>query len=180
MRDRHEIDSRGVLELRINMDQINACTREQFIAWLGTIFEHSPWVAASASAARPFASVEALHDAMMNVVRESRVETIIDLFRAHPDLGTRLSVAEYSAIEQQGAGLDQLTTDEYELFLGLNQTYVKSFGFPFIFAVRGKKKEDILAAMEARLWHSAAEEIEQALREIEKISGFRLRDLIME
>ncbi|WP_054024864.1 2-oxo-4-hydroxy-4-carboxy-5-ureidoimidazoline decarboxylase [Bacillus sp. FJAT-28004] len=166
--------------MKLNMDQINACTREQFVELLGTIFEHSPWVAASASGARPFASVEALHDAMINVVRESTVETIIDLFRAHPDLGTRLAVAEYSALEQQGAGLDQLTADEYELFHGLNQTYVKSFGFPFILAVRGKKKEDILASMESRLWHTASEEMEQALREIERISEFRLRDLIME
>lgn len=166
--------------MKITMEKINESNREQFVELLGAIFEHSPWVAASAYYAKPFASVDVLHTAMINVVRESRAETIIDLFRAHPDLGTRLAVAEYSALEQQGAGLDQLSAEEYEHFYGLNQTYVKTFGFPFILAVKGKNKGQILEAMEARVWNSSAEEVEQAMREIEKISGFRLRDLIIE
>ncbi|WP_139998652.1 2-oxo-4-hydroxy-4-carboxy-5-ureidoimidazoline decarboxylase [Paenibacillus paridis] len=166
--------------MKLTMDQINACSREQFVERLGTIFEYSPWVAASVYHAVPFADIEALHAAMINVVRESRVEAIVDLFRAHPDLGTRLAVGEYSAKEQQGAGLNQLSAEEYERFYGLNQTYVKTFGFPFIFAVKGKTKEDILAAMETRIWNSSSEEAEQALLEIEKISGFRLRELLID
>lgn len=166
--------------MKISIKKINESSREQFVELLGEIFEHSPWIAASAYGARPFASVEALHAAMINVVRESRVETIVDLFRAHPDLGTRLAVAEYSAQEQKGAGLNQLTAEEYERFSDLNQTYLKTFGFPFILAVKGKKKADILEAMEARIWNTASEEAEQALFEIEQISGFRLRDLIIE
>ncbi|RCW50344.1 2-oxo-4-hydroxy-4-carboxy-5-ureidoimidazoline decarboxylase [Paenibacillus prosopidis] len=162
------------------IDQINELSREQFVELLGTIFERSPWVAAAVWKDRPFASREALHTAMINVVRESRVDTIIDLVRAHPDLGTRLAVAEYSAKEQKGAGLDQLTAEEYERFYGLNQMYVKKFGFPFILAVRGKTKDDILAAMEARIGNPASKEAAQALLEIEKISGFRIRDLITE
>ncbi|CAM4268846.1 2-oxo-4-hydroxy-4-carboxy-5-ureidoimidazoline decarboxylase [Paenibacillus endophyticus] len=166
--------------MSITLEELNASSREQFIEKLGAVFEHSPWIAASAFGAKPFASIEALHAVMINVVRESRMETIIDLFRAHPDLGTRLAVAEYSAKEQQGAGLNQLSHEEYEQFSGLNQIYVKTFGFPFILAVKGKNKEQILAAMESRIWHTSSEEIEQALLEIEKISGFRLRDLIIE
>lgn len=166
--------------MKMKLDEVNACSKEQFIELLGTIFEHSRWVAASVSEYRPFGTVDALHEAMMNVVRESSSDTIIDLFRAHPDLGTRLAVADYSAQEQQGAGLDQLTTEQYELFYGVNQTYMNKFGFPFILAVRGKRTEDILAAMEMRIVNTADVEIEQALCEIEKISGFRLRDLIME
>lgn len=166
--------------MKMTIDQINELSREQFVELLGTIFEQSPWVAAAVWKDRPFASREALHTAMINIVRESRVDTIIDLVRAHPDLGTRLAVAEYSAKEQKGAGLDQLTGKEYERFYGLNQTYVKKFGFPFILAVRGKTKDDILAAMEARIGNPASEEAAQALLEIEKISGFRLRDLITE
>ncbi|WP_419873239.1 2-oxo-4-hydroxy-4-carboxy-5-ureidoimidazoline decarboxylase [Candidatus Pristimantibacillus sp. PTI5] len=166
--------------MKLTMEQINGSSREQFIEWLGAIFEHSPWVASSAFHARPFDSVHALHTAMINVVRESRAETILDLLRAHPDLGTRLAVAEFSALEQQGAGLDRLPAEEYAHFYGLNQTYVHTFGFPFILAVRGKNKEQILEAMEARVRNSTAEEMEQALREIEKISGFRLKDLIIE
>jgi 2-oxo-4-hydroxy-4-carboxy-5-ureidoimidazoline decarboxylase len=164
----------------MTIDQVNELSREQFIGLLGTIFEQSPWVAAAVWKDRPFASREALHTAMVNVVRESRVDTIIELVRAHPDLGTRLAVAAYSAKEQKGAGLDRLTAEEYERFCALNQTYVEKFGFPFILAVRGKTKEDILAAMEARIGNPASEETAQALLEIEKISDFRLKDLITE
>ncbi|CAM3926609.1 2-oxo-4-hydroxy-4-carboxy-5-ureidoimidazoline decarboxylase [Paenibacillus alkaliterrae] len=166
--------------MTITIEQINAMNREEFTRLLGAVFEHSPWVASAAWESRPFGSADDLHAAMMNVVRESRVETIVDLFRAHPDLGTRLAVAEYSAREQRGAGLNQLTSEEYERFYQMNRTYVKTFGFPFILAVRGKKKEQILSAMEARMKHTANEEAAQALLEIEKISGSRLRDLITE
>ncbi|WP_424765514.1 2-oxo-4-hydroxy-4-carboxy-5-ureidoimidazoline decarboxylase [Paenibacillus sp. sgz302251] len=168
------------IKLTMTIDQINTMSKDVFVEQLGAIFEHSPWVAAAAWEARPYRSVQDLHDAMMNVIRESRVETIVDLFRAHPDLGTRLAVADYSKKEQQGAGLDQLSTEEYEQFAALNQLYVRTFGFPFIMAVKGKTKEEIWAAMEARVWQTASEESETALREIEKISGFRLYDLIVE
>ncbi|OMF24855.1 OHCU decarboxylase [Paenibacillus sp. FSL H8-0548] len=166
--------------MKKTLEQINGCSREQFVDFLGAIFEHSPWVAAAAFSSLPFPSVDVLHKTMINIVRESRVEAIVDLFRAHPDLGTRLAVAEFSSQEQQSAGLDQLSAEEYEKFHALNQTYVRTFGFPFILAVRGRTKEDIVAAMNTRLWHTASEEAEQALLEIEKISGFRLRELLIE
>lgn len=166
--------------MKITLDQINESSHQQFVELLGSVFEHSPWVAARAWGTRPFASVKSLHMAMMNVVRESRVEAIIDLIRSHPDLGTRLAIGEYSTKEQQGAGLDQLTPEEYERLVQLNETYVKSYGFPFILAVRDKTKEDILVAMEARIWNTTSEETEQALIEIEKITGFRLNDLIIQ
>ncbi|WP_171056064.1 2-oxo-4-hydroxy-4-carboxy-5-ureidoimidazoline decarboxylase [Paenibacillus sinopodophylli] len=164
----------------ISLEQLNESSRELFVERLGAIFEHSPWVAASAYGAKPFASIDELQTAMMHIVRESSRETIIDLFRAHPDLGTRLAVAENSAKEQQAAGLNELSPSEYEHIYGLNQTYIKTFGYPFILAVKGKNKEQIIEAMEGRIWHSSSEEREQALLEIGKIAGFRLRDLIIE
>ncbi|MCA0754170.1 2-oxo-4-hydroxy-4-carboxy-5-ureidoimidazoline decarboxylase [Paenibacillus sp. N4] len=164
--------------MKLTIEQINELSREQFIEALGAVFEHSPWVAGTAWACRPFGSSDELHEAMMNVVRESRTETIVDLFRAHPDLGTRLAVADYSAREQEGAGLDRLSAEEYEQFRSLNEAYVAKFGFPFILAVRGKTKEQILEAMTSRIEHPASLEAEQAMLEIGKITGFRLKDLI--
>lgn len=160
------------------MKEINELDRQAFVAELGEIFEHSPWIANAAWEMRPFASGEALHEAMANVVRETSNDQLIELFRAHPDLGTRLAVAPYSAKEQQGAGLNQLTSEEYEVFSGMNRKYVDQFGFPFILAVRGKTKEDILAAMESRIHNNRQQETAQALSEIEKITKFRIQDLI--
>ncbi|TLS52851.1 2-oxo-4-hydroxy-4-carboxy-5-ureidoimidazoline decarboxylase [Paenibacillus antri] len=157
---------------------LNAMGKEMFVETLKDVFEHSPWVAEGAYAAAPFDSVASLRSAMMDVVRNAGEDKVLGLFRAHPDLATRLAISDWSAAEQQGAGLDRLSPAEFEAFSELNRAYVGKFGFPFLFAVRGKTKEDIEEAMRMRLPRSAFEEREQALREIEKIAGFRLVDLI--
>jgi len=166
--------------MAITLKQLNGLSREAFTAELGKIFEHSSWVAAEAWDCRPFATTKELHEAMLRVVRESGEEMILTLLRAHPDLGTRLAVAEYSAKEQKGAGLSELNPEEYEKLAGLNKRYVEKFAFPFILAVKGKTKEDIIAAMEDRIQHSIDGEREQALVEIGKITGFRLHEFILE
>jgi 2-oxo-4-hydroxy-4-carboxy-5-ureidoimidazoline decarboxylase len=165
-------------KLRIPMLIISKMSREQFTEVLGGIFEHAPWVAETAWKSRPFRTRKQLHDVMMEVVREAPPETVIALFRSHPDLATRLQVTEYSAAEQQGAGLNQLTQEEYEQFASYNLEYTKKFGFPFIMAVKGKSKSEILIAMQARIHHSEATERDKALGEIKQITGFRLEDLL--
>ncbi|WP_019003722.1 2-oxo-4-hydroxy-4-carboxy-5-ureidoimidazoline decarboxylase [Cohnella laeviribosi] len=163
---------------KITLQSINRMDRSEFVEALGGIFECSPWVAEDAWTLRPFASVRELHEAMMGIVRGAPQDRIDSLLLAHPDLGTRLAVSGYSAAEQQSAGLSRLTQEEYERFHDLNKRYVGKFGFPFILAVRGKSKSDILAAMQERISRSAAEERERALSEIGRIAGFRLADLI--
>ncbi len=158
--------------------EINRMNQRQFVGFLGAVFENSPWIAAAAWKTGPFGSAAELHGAMMNVVLESKSDVRLELLRAHPDLGTRLAVAELSALEQRGAGLSELTEAEYTIFLTGNQRYVQKFGFPYILAVRGKSKADILADMEARMTNSAAEEMERALLEVGRITSFRVYDLI--
>jgi 2-oxo-4-hydroxy-4-carboxy-5-ureidoimidazoline decarboxylase len=165
-------------KLRIPMLILSKMSRVQFVEVLGGIFEHAPWVAETAWENRPFRTRKQLHDVMMEVVREAPPETVIALYRSHPDLATRLQVTEYSTAEQQGAGLDQLTQEEYEQFATYNREYTKKFGFPFIMAVKGKSKSEILMAMQARIHHSDATEREKALSEIKQITGFRLEDLL--
>lgn len=164
----------------MNLSRINDLTKEQFTEALGAVFEHSPWVAEQAYEARPFHTVDELHDAMVKVVVNSPEESKIALFRAHPDLATRIKIGDYSTKEQQGAGLDRLTPEEFEVFSASNQRYTDKFGFPFILAVRGKDKSDILAAMEARIDNSLKEEADEALWQIARITKFRLHDLITE
>ncbi|WP_342564807.1 2-oxo-4-hydroxy-4-carboxy-5-ureidoimidazoline decarboxylase [Paenibacillus sp. FSL R7-0345] len=155
-------------------------SREQFVAALGGIFEHSPWVAERAYQQIPFHSVEELHRAMLQTVRSVPDSQITELLRSHPDLATRLQVTPYSAAEQQGAGLDRLTAEEFGLLTGMNAAYTEKFGFPFILAVRGKNKDDIIAAISERVHHPLEQEREQALYEIGRITGFRLHDLLPE
>jgi 2-oxo-4-hydroxy-4-carboxy-5-ureidoimidazoline decarboxylase len=164
--------------LRIPLLVISKMSREQFTEVLGGIFEHAPWVAASAWEFRPFKSRKELHDKMMDVVKRAPRDTVTALFRGHPDLATRLQVTEYSASEQLGAGLNQLSQEEYEEFASYNREYTEKFGIPFIMAVKGKRKNEILISMKARINHTEAEERETALAEIGKITGFRLEDLL--
>jgi len=98
----------------------------------------------------PFASLEALHQAMIDVVQQANETEQLALLRAHPDLGTRARVSDASTGEQQGAGLDRLGREEYARLQRLNDEYRGRFGFPFLFAVKGSTKEDVLAALEAR------------------------------
>lgn len=159
----------------------NGMDREAFANALGGVFEHSPWIAEEAWERRPFASVEELHEAMLSVVRNAPDDRVLALIRSHPDLATRLgigSLTAFSAEEQKGAGLDRLTPEEFATFSALNEAYKAKFGFPFIFAVRGRGKEDILAAMRQRLDHAPEQELQEALAQIARIAGFRLRDLI--
>jgi 2-oxo-4-hydroxy-4-carboxy-5-ureidoimidazoline decarboxylase len=163
---------------KLTLQAVNEMDRETFVRELGGIFEHSPWVAERSWEARPFRSVAELHDAMMGAVLASPEAAILELLRAHPDLGTRMKVTDYSASEQSGAGLDRLTPEEYEEMTSLNERYVGKFGFPFILAVRGKNKDDILASMKERIHHDVPAERQAALEQIRRITGFRLNDLV--
>ena len=165
---------------RLSLADINALDRDAFIARFGGVFEHSSWVAEAAWHSRPFASADALLEAMLRAVREAPEERRMSLVRAHPDLGARLAMSEASAREQQGAGLDRLTEAEYAELSVLNRAYAEKFGFPFILAVRGKTKDEVIAALRERIGRSAGEERHEALRQIGRIAAFRLADLVAE
>ena len=165
----------------LTLAALNRADQARFVDLLGGVFEHSPWVAEGAWAARPFESVEGLHSAMVGVVKEAG-EKQLELIRAHPDLAGKAaragSLTAASSQEQAGAGLDRLSDEEYSRFHTLNDAYKEKFDFPFILAVKGHTKTSILSSFEARLPHTAEEERQTALAEIYKIARFRLEALI--
>ena len=161
----------------MTLAELNACDRDGFVAAVGWVFEHSPWIAERAFAAAPFASLDALHDAMTEVEMQASREEQLDLLRAHPDLGTRARMTAASEGEQSGAGLDRMGRADYDRLQRLNTAYRTKFGFPFLFAVKGSTVPQILAALDAR---SAAEwepEFAEALRQASRIARFRLEAL---
>jgi 2-oxo-4-hydroxy-4-carboxy-5-ureidoimidazoline decarboxylase len=168
----------------ITLNDLNETDRTTFVQRLGGIFEHSPWVAERAFDQRPFASVGALHRAMVEAVAAADDEAKLALLRAHPDLAGKAALAgkltEHSRREQAGAGLDQLTPEEYARFHTLNTRYREKFGFPFILAVKGHTKHSILRSFEARLPHSREEEIAAALEQVYRIAELRLLELLGE
>jgi 2-oxo-4-hydroxy-4-carboxy-5-ureidoimidazoline decarboxylase len=161
---------------------VNHLTQPDFVAALGAIYEHSPWIAERAWEFRPFSGVDALHAAMARVVAEASEAERLALVRAHPDLAGRLAragaLAPASAGEQAGLGLDRLSDEEFEAFDSLNTGYREKFGFPFVIAVKRHSRASVLAAFRARLLHAADEELRTALAEIDMIARFRLEALL--
>ena len=147
---------------------------------LGPVFEHSPWIAERAAAARPFANIASLHGAMCDVVRAATEDEQLALIRAHPDLVGRVVLTAESQGEQTAAGLTDLSPDEVAQFDRYNREYKTRFEFPFVICARLNKKDAILAAFPVRLQNSATQERTTALGEIFKIAQLRLNDLIHE
>jgi 2-oxo-4-hydroxy-4-carboxy-5-ureidoimidazoline decarboxylase len=150
-----------------------------FVALLGGVFEHSPWVAERAWDARPFASVDALHAAMVAAVESAGETAQLALLCAHPELARPGPLTAASQGEQGGLGLDAVAGDEAARFAHANELYRARFGFPFIIAVRGQRDRGaILRAMEERLGNGPDEERRRALAEVGRIARFRLDDLL--
>ena len=166
----------------LSIDAVNALCEAEFAARFGDVAEHSPWVAQAAYQARPFADRAALVAAFAAAVRSAAPDAQLALLRGHPNLADRAAIAgglaAESRREQAGAGLDRLTPGEFTRFRGLNTRYRERFGFPFIFAVKGATKEDILNAFEQRIANSAATERALALANVERILRIRLEDRV--
>jgi 2-oxo-4-hydroxy-4-carboxy-5-ureidoimidazoline decarboxylase len=166
----------------ISLAELNVLPIGEFIDILGGIFEHSPWVAERVAPLRPFASVEALHDAMARAIEEEGIEAQLKLIRAHPELAGKAAVrgelTAESTQEQAGAGLSQCTEEEFAKLQRLNADYNAKFGFPFILAVRGYDRHGIMAEFERRSALDVDAERAESLQQIYKIGGFRLHDLI--
>jgi OHCU decarboxylase len=161
-----------------------AMTRPQFVERFAGVYEHSPWVAETVYDARlrpAHDGVKALHAAMVEAVETAPQERRRELLRAHPDLAGRVSVrgelTVASTAEQVSAGLDACTSEEFARFRELNDAYRVKFGFPFIMAVRGRSRSEILAAFERRIKNEAAAEFRTALDEVHKIALLRLGEL---
>jgi OHCU decarboxylase len=162
----------------ITLDELNRLSKEQFATALGAIFEHSPWVAQRAAAARPFGSRLQLLDAMRAAVDRALPGEQWALIQAHPRLGARgrssVPLTEASSREQRRAGLDACTAEQWARLQRLNETYFARFAMPFILAVRGHDPESIIENIERRLGNEPPFERRTALREIGSIAGFRL------
>lgn len=162
-------------------DAVAAMDHASFVSTLGDVFEHASWVAEAAWPERPFADLDALHEAMMRAVSTSGEEQIVAFLCRHPELAGKEAVAgtmtEHSTIEQRGAGLDALSRDERDELRQLNQTYLDHHGFPFILSVRGHDKAQVFAALRRRIDRDTAVERREALAQVRVITRRRLDGL---
>lgn len=161
----------------MTLEALNGLTTQAFVAAVGETFEQAPWVAENAAAGRPYASIEALHDAMMGAVRSAPADRRLAFIKGHPELGSRVARADLtdaSQAEQGSLGLDRLSAEEFARFARLNTAYREKFGFPFIICVRRHTRDSILAQFERRLENDGATEQARALAEIGLITRLRV------
>lgn len=166
----------------MKLQDINALSQAEFVALLGDIFEHSPWIARQAWEQRPLHSLDALHRAMVDAMMQAPHGRQIELMRAHPQLTGRIAdprtLTLASREEQASAGLDACTPEQKAELSQLNCKYFTRHGFPFITAVKGRSVCDILEEMKRRARRSAGEEFDDNLRQIARIARLRLEALI--
>lgn len=166
----------------MTLAELNASERAAFVAAIGHLFEHSPWVADETWLQRPFGDLKSLHAALCATMHAASAERKRALIVAHPDLAGRLAqqkkLTAESTREQASAGLDKMSDAELATFQELNATYRARFGFPFIICARLNARDAILAAMQARIGNSPEVEHATALAEIEKIAWLRLNDAV--
>lgn len=166
----------------MTVDDLNRMGLSTFVATLGSVYEHSPWVAEGAAAARPFAHVGAVHAAMSRVVAKAGEAQQLALIRAHPELAGKAMVRKEltadSTGEQMGAGLTQCSPEELARLNALNDRYRAKFGFPFILAVKGYDRAGVIAEFARRVDSDHATEFAESLRQIDRIAGIRLTALL--
>ncbi len=150
-----------------------------FIEKFGGVYEHSEWIAARAfdSGVDP-QDTNALAQTMRRIVEEAGEDAQLALLRAHPDLAGKLAksgaLTEESTSEQAGAGLDQCSEAEFAEFTQLNSAYKEKFGFPFILAVKGRNRQEILENFRTRIHNTRTEEFREALDQVHQIARLRL------
>jgi len=163
----------------IGLDQLSTRDRAAFVAAVGDVFEHAPWVAERAYPARPFVTVAALHGAMMQALRSAPRNEQLAFLRGHPELAGKVARAGAmtpdSRAEQGGLGLDRLSPADFARFERANAAYAQKFGFPFIVCVRRHTSaESILVTFEQRVGNDIETEFATALAEIGHITRLRL------
>lgn len=158
--------------------------RDTFVSTFADIYEHSSWVAEKAfdlGISELHNQIAVLHEQMAGVLNNSDHQAQLDLINAHPDLAGKAAIAgeltEASTSEQSGAGIHECTAGEFARFTELNNAYKEKFRFPFIMAVKGSNRHQILAAFETRIHNSPEQEFKTALEQINKIALFRLNDM---
>ena len=161
------------------INKINKLPQSEFIKVFANIFENARWIAEELYKQKPFGDFDELSSKMMNIFEISSKEKKLKILNDHPDLGNKAKISSLtpdSLKEQKNAGLDQCTKEEFNEFRKLNDAYRK-FGFPFILAVKGKDKIEILNNFRKRINSEPKIEFEEAVKQVKKIASLRLDNL---
>ncbi len=160
------------------IENINHLSKKEFINKFGNIFEKSNWIASEVFIMRPFKNSRDLLNKMINIYDITSKKKIIKIFNLHPELAIEKKLTKFSLREQAGAQLNKCTKEELEEFNQLNLKYKKKFKFPYIIAVKGKNKKEILNNFRSRIKNNHEIEFNEAKLQVRKIASIRLNDIL--
>ena len=161
------------------INKINKLSKSEFVKVFANIFENAIWIAEKLYNQKPFDNFEALSSKMLNIFETATKEKQLKILRDHPDLANKTKISSLtpdSLKEQIGSGLDQCSEEEFNEFKKLNDSY-KKFGFPFILAVKGKTKTEILNNFKKRIYSDPETEFNEAIKQVKQIAIFRLKEI---
>ena len=160
------------------IDKFNKLNKPKFISIFGNIFEKTEWIAERCYESKPYNNLNDLISKMMEIFENTKKERHLEILNSHPDLAVEKKLTDDSKNEQKNANLNQCTNEEFMEFKKLNEEYKKKFNFPFIIAVKGKNKEEILNSFRQRITNNINLEFEEAKKQVKKIASFRLSEII--
>ena len=160
------------------IDKFNQLNKSEFIYIFGNVFEKTEWIAERCYESKPYTNTDELVSKMMKIFENIEKEKHLEILNSHPNLAVAKKLTEDSKNEQKNASLNQCTDEEFVEFKKLNEKYKKKFGFPFIIAVKGKNKKEILNSFRQRITNNINSEFEEAKKQVMKIASFRLSEII--
>ena len=162
------------MNLENNLNNLN---RDEFISLFGVIFEKTQWIAEILFELKPFKDKDDLINKIIEIYESSSKNENLNILRAHPKLAVEKNLTEHSNQEQSRANLKSCTQKEFDEFTKLNNEYEKKFDFPFIIAVKGKDKIEILNNFRQRINNDIEFEFKESKKQVKKIALFRLDEL---
>ena len=162
----------------IDIKKINNLDKSEFLSIFGNVFEKSKWISEKVFDNKPFKNLQSFVSEIIAIYENSDNETILEILNLHPELAVEKKLTANSEVEQSKANLKQCTPEEFDEFKKLNTEYKKKFNFPFIIAVKGKNKNEILNYFRERINNSLEEEFLEAKKQVKKIATFRLEEII--
>ena len=162
----------------IDIKKINSLDKSEFLSIFGNVFEKSKWISEKVFDKKPFKNLESFVSEIIDIYENSDNKTILEILNLHPELAVEKKLTTDSEVEQSKANLKQCTPEEFDRFKKLNIEYKKKFNFPFIIAVKGKNKNEILNYFRERINNSLDEEFLEAKKQVKKIATFRLEEII--
>ena len=162
----------------IDIKKINNLDKSEFLSIFGNVFEKSKWISEKVFDQKPFKNLESFVSEIIGIYENSDNKTILEILNLHPELAVEKKLTANSEAEQNKANLKECTPEEFNEFKKLNIEYKKKFNFPFIIAVKGKNKNQILNYFRERIRNSLDEEFLEAKKQVKKIATFRLEEII--